>query len=193
MGLAKRLVDDLGTTRRGYAAFFGVGVFDGSFLPLPIEPFVLPIMAYRPKRAWLMAGLMLAGCIVGAFLFYLLGRFAGEALVEPMIAAFGQTAAYADQIDAIRDDAFLTLFFIGFSPVPLQIGTLGGGVAGVDPFTFLAAMSLSRGLRYFLMALAAVLIGARAQPLFERYQGHLIAGSIVLGLGVVFGAKLAGI
>jgi membrane protein YqaA with SNARE-associated domain len=190
MSLADRFIHTLGSTRRGLVAFFGLGVLDGSFLPFPIEPFVLPIMAFRPRRAWVMAGALLAGCLTGTFLFYALGLLAGDAVVEPMIASFGMTAAYAEQLDAIRDDAFLTLFLIGLTPIPLQIGTLGAGVAGVDPVTFLVAMALSRGIRYALLALASVALGLGAERVLRRFQTPIILGSLLAAAVVFVGLRV---
>ncbi len=185
MPVIDRAIDALGGTRRGLLAFAGLGVAEGSFLPVPVEPVVLPVMAYRPHRAWLMAAALLAGCLVGCLALYAVGRAAGAALVDPILATFGLTEAFDARIDAIRDNAFVTLFLIGLTPVPLQVGTLGAGVAAVNPVVFLAAMATSRGLRYGAVALAAVLIGARARTLFERHRGALVVGSMaVLALAV---------
>lgn len=187
MSLTDRLIHDLGTTRRGLMAFGGLGVLDGSFMPFPLEPFVLPVMAAHPRRAGVMALALLGGCLAGCFLFYLVGYAAEEALVEPILRSLGLTGAYAEQIDSIRDNAFVSLFLIGLTPIPLQIGTLGAGVAGVDPLTFLGAMLLSRGARYGLLALAAALIGTQAKRFFERYQRRIVVGSLVVAAVVFVG------
>jgi membrane protein YqaA with SNARE-associated domain len=184
MSAATSLIDDLGTSRRGLVAFAGFGLLDGSFLPWPIEPFVLPVMAANPRRAPVLALSLLAGCLLGTFLFYLIGLGAGDALVEPLLRLLGLKEAFAEQIGAIRDNAFVTLFVIGFTPIPLQIGTLGAGVAGADPFTFLAAMALARGARFAILAAAAMAIGTQARPLFERFQRRIVWGSV--GLLIVF-------
>jgi membrane protein YqaA with SNARE-associated domain len=186
-----RILNDLGTTRRGLVALFGLGVADGSFFPIPVEPFVLPVMAAHPRRIWIMTLCLLAGCIAGTLLFYLVGALAEETLVGPLLAMLGLTDEFALRAQDIRDNSFLTLFLIGLSPIPLQIGTLGAGVVGVDPLTFLLAMLLSRGLRFGLMAVAAMILGISAADYFARYRGRLVLGSIALaGVSLAVGKTM---
>jgi len=188
-----RLIHELGTSRRGLMAFLAVGVFDGSVLPVPVEPFVLPVMAAHPRRAPLMALMLLAGCLIGCTLFYLLGLLAGEALVEPILAALGLTEGFAAQIDGIRDNAFVTLSVIGFTPIPLQIGTLGAGLTGVDPVTFLTAMLLSRGARYAILAGAAMAIRIGAESYMRQHRTRIVVVSLALIAAAVVGARVAGL
>ena len=188
MSVLDRLLNDLGTTRRGLMAFFGLGVADGSFLPLPIEPFVLPVMAAHPRRVWAMTLALLAGCMTGAFLFYLLGALAQETVVEPLLAMLGLTDEFAAHADDIRDNSFLKLFLIGLTPIPMQVGTLGAGVLAVDPLTFLVAMGLARVLRYGALAVAALVLGIGAAAYLQRNRGRIVLGSMaVIGLGLALG------
>jgi membrane protein YqaA with SNARE-associated domain len=184
-GFAERLVRELGTPRQARKAFFWIGAADGSFLPVPAEPFVFPVMAAHVRRAPMMAMAMLAGCLVGCFAFYLIAMAAGEAIVEPLMQAFGMAKTYERHLAELRDNAFLTLLIIGFTPIPLQIGTIGAGVVGVDPATFLAAMALSRGARYGLVALAAMALGQRGQEFFVRHFWAVTLGLLALAGAVV--------
>jgi membrane protein YqaA with SNARE-associated domain len=126
--------------------FYGLGALDGSLLPLPLEPFVLPVLATHPRRAPVMALILLGGCPTGCLIFHLVGLAAGEALVEPLLRRFGLLTAFQTQLDPIRDNAFAAIFVIGLTPIPLHIGTLGAGVTGVDPLMLFAALC-SRGAR----------------------------------------------
>lgn len=170
----ERIARVLANPRGRLAAFFGLGVLDGSILPVPLEPFVLPVLAAHPRRAPLTALALLAGCLTGCLIFYAIGRVAGEALVDPLLQRLGLLAAFEAQLDPIRENAFATLFVIGLTPIPLHIGTLGAGVTGVGPGTLLAALLLSRGLRYAVVTALAVLIGLGAEDWFRRNRGRML-------------------
>ncbi len=179
-GFAERLLRELGTPAQARKAFFWVGAADGSFLPVPAEPFVFPVMAAHARRAPMMAVAMLAGCLLGCFAFYLLAMAAGEAIVEPLMQSFGMAKSFERHVADLRENAFLTLAIIGFSPIPLKIGTIGAGVVGVDPATFIAAMALSRGARYGLVALAAMAVGQRGHDFFVRHFWGVMLGMLAL-------------
>ncbi len=68
---------------------------------------------------------------------------------------------------------------MSFSPVPMQLATLGAGTVVGNPLAFVGAITLSRGLRYFGLALLAQLVGARIARL-KIPKGRLVSGLAVL-------------
>ena len=193
MAATERFLDEMGTSRRGLLAVFALGVADGSIFPVPIEPVMLPVMAANPRRVWVMTAVLLAGCILGTLLFYAIGALAEDTLVDPLLAMLGLTEEFALRAEDIRENALITLFLIGLTPIPLQIGTLGAGVVGVDPGTFLLAMLLSRGLRYGLLAGAAIVLGISAADYFARHRTRLVLACMLLAVLAIAVGKLAGL
>ncbi len=127
----------------------------GSFLestvvPVPLEPIVAPLMVRRDANAFIIAFWILVGCTLGALLFYGLGALLFDPVVKPILDSIGQSEgaeAVKEQIG--EEGVFWTVFVISFSPAPLQLATLGAGIAQANIVTFLLAIILSRGLRYF--------------------------------------------
>lgn len=191
-GRIDRLIGKLGSTRSGLAAFFTLGVLENTFLALPMEPVYFPIMAAHPKRAGWIAFSLLAGCVVGAILFYFLAAVAFETLVAPALDAAGLADTLAAKAADMERAAFTTLVVIGVSPVPFQIGTLGAGLVGVGLPVFLAAIVLSRGIRYGSMAVVAAVAGVQAQTFIQRHRTALVIGSLALGVAAVVGLSLFG-
>lgn len=182
-----RLHDALETrlaSRRGFLTVVGVSFLESTFIAIPIEALVLPTMATNAKRAVWMALAMLIGCLAGSALFY-----AGAALLfDPVIAPLLEHAGWRDDFDRFTDqlegDGFLALFLVGITPVPLQIGTLGAGFAGYPVTLFLLAMLLSRGIRYFGLALLAYILGRSAPEFIQTHQAKIVVFGTLLTLAL---------
>ncbi len=161
---------------------------ESTVVPVPLETIVVPLMVGHPRRALKIALAIWLGCVVGATLFYLLGLLLADPLVHPVLGAVG----LEDDFQKVADDLsgggfFWTIFVVSFSPVPMQLATLGAGTVGGNPLVFIAAIALSRGLRYFGLAILAQLVGTRIAHL-KIPKGWLVAGIAVLllaGWGVM--------
>ena len=146
---------------------------ESTVLPIPLELLVAPLMAGRKARAFLIAAWMLLGCVVGAMLFYGLGLMLFEPVVKPALDALGLNQGAEDMRKRIGEDGvFWTVFVISVTPFPLQLATLGAGVAKANFLVFLAAIVLSRGIRYFGLAAIMHFLGRPALRWFERVYGR---------------------
>ncbi|WP_238987462.1 YqaA family protein [Roseovarius dicentrarchi] len=161
---------------------------ESTVVPIPLETIVVPLMVGHPRRALKIALAIWVGCIVGATLFYGVGLLLADPIVHPALGALG----LEDNFQKISNDLsgggfFWTIFLVSFSPVPMQLATLGAGTVGGNPLTFIAAIALSRGLRYFGMAILAQFVGTRIAHL-QIPKGWLVLGIAVLllaGWGVM--------
>jgi uncharacterized membrane protein YdjX (TVP38/TMEM64 family) len=86
----------------------------------------------------------------------------------------------------LRENAFVALFLVGVTPFPFQVGTAAAGAAGVSLPVFIAALTISRGIRYLALAGLVMLIGSRAPGLIERDEKSIfIVGAVLF---IAFGA-----
>ncbi len=159
---------------------------ESTVIPIPLETIVVPLMVGHPRRALKIALVIWLGCLAGATLFYGVGLLLADPVVHPVLSAVG----LEDDFQKISEDLsggglFWTVFLVSFSPVPMQLVTLGAGAVGGNPLVFIAAIALSRGLRYFGMAILAQLVGERIAHL------KIPKGWLVLGLAVLLAAGWA--
>ncbi|MCQ0090978.1 YqaA family protein [Roseovarius sp. M141] len=161
---------------------------ESTVVPIPLETIVVPLMIGHPRRALRIALAIWLGCLVGATLFYSVGLLLADPVVHPVLRAVG----LEDEFRKISDDLsgggfFWTIFLVSFSPVPMQLATLGAGTVGGNPLIFVAAIALSRGVRYFGLAVLAQLVGERIAHL-KIPTGWLVLGLaalLVIGWGVM--------
>ncbi|MGR3496883.1 YqaA family protein [Citreimonas sp.] len=153
---------------------------ESTVVPIPLETIVVPLMVGHHRRSITIATAIWLGCLVGASLFYFVGLWLADPVVIPALEWLGLKDNF-DQMTSDLDSGslFWTVFLVSFSPAPMQLATLGTGVVGGNFLTFFAAIALSRGLRYFGLAVLARLFGPKIAEL------GVPTGKLVIGLVVV--------
>lgn len=163
----------------------GMGVLsfgESTVVPIPLETLMVPLMVAYPARAWVLALVALIGALAGASVMYFAGAFAYEGLRS----ALGGVIDFAPAEDFIAklegSAAFWSIFLVAVGPLPLQMATLGAGAAQVNFAVYISAIGLSRGIRYFGLALICRLVGERIAHLnLRRRTMVLFSAAFLLG------------
>lgn len=152
-----------GWVRRLAHSRVGVGVLsmgESTVLPIPLEVVIVPLMVAYHRKALSIALSALAGCLIGASLFYCLGALLYEPLVVPVLNALGLLQNMRDALDNMSNaDSFWAIFLVSLGPVPMQLATLAAGVSKVSFPVFFLAILASRGIRYLGLAVICRLAG----------------------------------
>jgi membrane protein YqaA with SNARE-associated domain len=149
--------------RTGLAA---LSFAESTVVPIPLETVVAPLMVGHHRHSTTIAVAIWLGCLAGAALFYFVGLWLFDPVVQPMLEWLNLSQDFEDLSDDLdRGGVFWTVFLVSFSPAPMQLATLGSGAAGANFLVFLGAIAASRGLRYFGLALLARLFGPKIAEL----------------------------
>lgn len=151
----------------------GIAVLSGlesTVVPIPLEAILIPLMVSHPRRAWSIALAAWLGCLIGATLFYFVGLWLYDPVVAPVLEALGLASSFEDVRARLDGGAgfFMAVLLISVSPAPMQLATLGAGAVGGPLPLFVAAVGLSRGGRYFGLALLARWLGERLERMQVR-------------------------
>lgn len=139
-----------------------VAFFDSSFLSLPeVADALLVLSVIRTPEHWMWyASATTFGSVAGCYALYAIARKGGEAFLRKRfkerhvasgLALFKRFGLLAVIVPAILPP-----------PAPFKIFVLLAGVAGVNPGTFLFAVTIGRGFRYGGEAWLAYEYGDRA-------------------------------
>lgn len=152
---------------------------ESTVVPIPLEAVIVPLMVGYPRRAWAIATAALVGCLIGASLFYLVGQLLFEPVVAPLLDALSLRQTYDETLNGLSSTGyFWAVFLISVGPAPLQLATLGAGATDAAFAPFLAAVALSRSIRYLGLALICNLLG-------ERIRRFNIPRWVTVSVGVV--------
>ena len=164
-----------------------IGFIEHTFILAPMEPVFLPLMVMRPKRAWMVAAALLLGNVLGGLLMYWLGAMFAEEAIAPLMKMLDATDAYQETLRTFDNDGFATLFMIGITPFPFQVGVAAAGAAGYSLPLFILAVALSRSIRYFALAGLVMLVGERAEALLKKHQLEiLLIGGALFAAFVIY-------
>lgn len=174
MGVRRRL-KALITSKHVVAGTVVASFAESTVVPIPLEAVLIPAMQANRQRLWLLAGAALAGCVLGALLGYVIGYWLFGMIGEQLIGWLGDEQQYQSAVEQIRRNGFWFVLSVGIIPVPFQIAMLAAGAVKYSLFGYLAATFISRGIRYYGLALLVWKFGNRTQALMERHRRSSVA------------------
>jgi membrane protein YqaA with SNARE-associated domain len=145
----------------GGGGLFLVAFLDSSVLSFPFLPdaLVIDLSIQKPARMPYYAAMAALGSLAGCIWLYLLAKKGGEAFFRRRAGgAAGRAKRWVD------GHAFLSVLIPGIlpPPFPFKVFVLAEGVFQVPLRTFVLALLLGRGFRYFAEGILAVRYGAAA-------------------------------
>lgn len=172
-------------SRHKYAARYLVlmSFCESIFFPVPVDVMLAPMTLAKPEKAWYYAAITSLASVMGGLLGYLLGYFAFESIVEPMIQAAGYTERYLEVIEWFKEYGFLVVFLAGFSPIPYKVFTVSAGVLHMAILPFILASTIGRSARFFLVAGLIYWGGETMERKLRKYID--ILGWIVVSLVII--------
>lgn len=186
-----RSLERLAVGRRGAVGLFAASFLASSIIPFPIELIFLPAVIWRRDRAILFTTVALAGCVFASCGFYAVGWYLFDTLGQDVAGWLGIDQDLRDFERDLQSNGFWLIASISFLPLPLQVATLGSGAFGYPFGLFLAAIVVSRGLRFYGLMLIAMLAGPfvlqqlRSVPTIWQAFGVLASLGLIAGLVVV--------
>lgn len=172
----------------GGIGIFAVAFLDSSVLSFPFvtDALVMGLSAQRPERMPYYAAMATIGSLAGCLWLYLLAKKGGEAFFHRHA---GGAAIKAKEW--VQNRAFLSVFIPAILPPPLpfKIFVVAGGAFQVRPRTFIGAILLGRGLRFFAEGILEVYYGAAALEFLAAHKWVFViltAGALAL---IYFGSR----
>lgn len=179
-------IEDMATGRRGLFGVTLASFLESSVLPFPIEALLVPTFHMAKSRAWILASAALVGCILAAISFYFVGVFLQDAVIDRLADYLTITEDLNGFYERLNKNGFWVIFLVSLLPAPIQIATLGSGVAGYPFELFVLAVLCSRMLRYYGLVVLTLILGDKVEGIIRRAPRHvMVIGSVmVLALAV---------
>lgn len=169
MGLRARM-KALIKSKHLVAGTFFASFAESTVVPIPLEAVLIPAMQANRPRIWLLAGAALAGCVVGALVGYAIGYWLFGVIGEQVVSWFGSAQQYRNALEQVRVNGFWFVLSVGIIPIPFQIAMLAAGAAHYSLVGYVLATLISRGIRYYGVAVLVWKFGNRAQALMQRHR-----------------------
>ncbi len=155
-----------------------VSFAESSFFPIPPDVLLIPMVASRPARAWMLATVCTVASVLGGLLGYAIGAALYDQVALPLIRLYHYEAAAAAFVDSIQRYGVWLILLKGLTPIPFKIVTIACGLARLDLAPFVLACVATRGARFFLEAAVLRRYGAAVLALVERRLAVVALGSV---------------
>ena len=192
--MLKKLYDksiDIASSKKSIS-FLGFISFIESFIfPIPPDVMIIP-MTIAKKKNWLrIATVATIGSVCGAIIGYIIGYVFFNEIGLKIFELYG-----VDNVGFLKDKvssdggtiAWITLLAIaGFTPVPFKLLTITSGFVHFNIFYFIIVSALTRGSRFFIVALLVRYFGPAIKKVIEK---RLLLTSLIFSLIIIVVALL---
>ena len=168
-------------------ALGAVSFAESSFFPVPPDVMLVPMALARPDRAWFYAALCTVTSVAGGLFGYAIGALLYDSLGKWLFQLYGlESGAEAFRTAYAQYGAWIILLK-GLTPIPYKLVTITSGFAGYHLGWFIALSILTRGARFFLVALLMSQFGPRIKTIIDN-NFNLVA---CLGIVALVGGFVA--
>ena len=182
---------DIASSKKSIS-FLGFISFIESFIfPIPPDVLIIP-MTIAKKKNWLrIATVATIGSVCGAIVGYIIGYVFFNEIGLKIFELYG-----VDNVSFLKDKvssdggtiAWITLLAIaGFTPVPFKLLTITSGFVHFNILYFIIVSALTRGSRFFIVALLIRYFGPAIKNAIEK---RLLLASLIFSLIVIVVALL---
>jgi membrane protein YqaA with SNARE-associated domain len=183
-----RHVSALSTHRYSTWALAAIAFADSSFLPVPPDLLLVPMILMRPERTFLLLVICTLSSSLGAAAGYLIGYGLWGVIGAPLIEFYGYVEAFAAYQRLVDEWGFWFIIAKAFTPLPFKIAAIAAGVAAMHPLSFMIAAVVGRALHFAMVGALLMLYGGRILALVARYERPfaVISVLVLIGLFVAF-------
>ena len=176
---------NLAASRHAMMALAAISFAESSFLPLPPDFLLVPMVIAKPGRAVFYATVCTIASVLGAALGYAIGHLLWDTVAQWLIKLYG----YQDKVEYFRQlyaqwGAWVILVK-GFTPIPYKLVTIVSGFAGYNFTAFILLSLLTRGARFFVLALLLARYRNEVRHLLDHHLPAILSVALVLLFGGV--------
>ncbi|MEJ0092971.1 MAG: YqaA family protein [Methylocella sp.] len=160
---------------------------ESSFFPVPPDAILIPMSIARPKNSWAYALICTLGSVAGALLGYAIGALLFETVGKWLINLYGYGARVDEMRALYAHWGWAVILLKGLTPIPFKIVTITSGLLSYNLPLFVILCFVTRGARFFLLALLLKYYGEPIKALLDKYFAWfllILAAVVVLGFWI---------
>ena len=164
-------------------ALAAVSFSESSFFPVPPDVMLVPMMLARPDKAWFYALICTITSVLGGILGYVIGLVLYDSIGAWLFRLYGLAEGAETFRHAYAEYGHWVILLKGLTPIPYKLVTITSGFANYHLGWFILLSILTRGARFFLVALLMSQFGPRIKSIIDNNFNAVAAGAIVAIVG----------
>jgi membrane protein YqaA with SNARE-associated domain len=138
--------------RRAIPAMAAISFAESSFFPIPPDVMLVPMVLARRAQAYLIAAVCTAASVAGGLFGYAIGYFLYDSVGTWLVDLYGMHDAAAEYRLWYAEYGAWVILIKGLTPIPFKLVTIASGLAHFNVGLFILLATLTRGVRFFVMA-----------------------------------------
>lgn len=164
-----------------------VSFAESSFFPIPPDVMLVPMVLARREQAWLIATVCTIASVAGGIVGYGIGYFLYDTVGQWLINLYGMQKGVGEFQHWYDKWGAALILAKGLTPIPFKLVTIVSGFAKFNFGIFVLTATITRGLRFFLVAALLRHYGEPIQAFIEK-RLTLVATSFLIVLVAGFAA-----
>lgn len=164
-----------------YLAF--VAFIESIIFPIPPDVMLIPMVLAHRDRFLRFATICTVASVVGGLGGYLIGYGLFDVIGKPIVSFYGYEAALDQARASFEEYGWLIVIGGGLTPLPFKIVTIASGAMELNVMTFVLASLVSRGARFYIVAILLRLFGGPIRTLIEERFGVMTTLFFILLVG----------
>ena len=166
---------------------------ESSFFPIPPDVMIIPMVVAKKNRYLQIALIATIFSVLGALFGYFIGYVFFNEIGVKIFEIYGYEDPNFLKEKFSSKGGFISwlgiLFTAGFTPIPFKLLTISSGFIHFNILSFIIICIVTRGLRFFLVAILTNRFGEKIGPFLEK-QGTkwsiIISTFILIVLGMFY-------
>jgi membrane protein YqaA with SNARE-associated domain len=160
-----------------------VSFAESSFFPIPPDVMLVPMMLARPDRAWFYALICTITSVVGGVVGYAIGLLLYDSIGSWLFQIYGLTEGAETFRHAYAEHGHWVILLKGLTPIPYKLVTITSGFAAYSLGWFIVLSIVTRGARFFFIALLMTRFGPAIKNIIDRHFNLVATLAIVALVG----------
>jgi membrane protein YqaA with SNARE-associated domain len=153
---------------------FLFAVIEGAIFPIPLDPLLITLSVANPRRSLFVAGICIAGSVIGSCIGYGIGVWAFEMFARSLLSSMGALDATYKSLILLKEYGIFALVAAGFIPIPYSVFSIASGMNQTLDFSILILGSiLGRMVRFGLIGILFYFFGEQCKLFLEKHFGKL--------------------
>ena len=139
------------------------------FFPIPPDFLLIPLAIINYKKVFLLAFFTTLFSVLGGCIGYLIGYLFFDQIGIQILNWLDLTKQFSVFSNSYNDNGILAVLLGGFSPIPYKLIAIISGTTSMPFYNFLWASIISRGFRFFLLAVLIYFFKNTAEQIIRKY------------------------
>jgi len=159
---------------------------ESSFFPIPPDLLLIPMALASKTKAIFYAFICTFSSVLGGILGYTIGYYFYNTLGIYIVEFYHLENSFSIFEDYYKEFGILIVLGAGITPFPYKFITIASGVFGLNIFLFIIVSIISRGSRFYLIAILLYFFGEKIKLIINRYFNILTVVFFIVLMGSVF-------